>query len=227
MKKLSFLFFLAVPLILLSWCGAKPQIQPVQNLTQLQTEITRISSALSSGTITPDDAQTLFGQLQTKYTELTQTQLLSRMNDLQQIINQKKDATIKLGELPRWAEALDVKLPIGMSLDKKLSTITFVGKEWYDSFLYIYTGPYDYSMEEAVRIASWAHLSISPEFVQAKQLLNEWANVTGIDTQNFNKGIVYTNYGLTDTKIDYLISVDVEWDGKLTIEAINYKQMKK
>jgi outer membrane lipoprotein-sorting protein len=47
MKKLLFLAFLAVPVIL-AGCGAKPQIQPVQNLTELQTEITRISDELSS-----------------------------------------------------------------------------------------------------------------------------------------------------------------------------------
>jgi hypothetical protein len=105
MKKLLFLLFLAVPVIL-SGCGREPQIQPVQNLVELQTEITRISDALLSGTITPTVAQELFEQLQSKYTELTETQLLSRMNALQKIIDQQKDVAIKLGTLPTWAKDL-------------------------------------------------------------------------------------------------------------------------
>jgi len=106
MKKLLFLFLLAVPVALLTGCGTNPKIQPVQNLTELQTEITRISDQLLSGTITPDTAQILYAQLQSKYTELTQTQLLSRMKDLQTIINQQKDAEVKLGTLPPWAKSL-------------------------------------------------------------------------------------------------------------------------
>jgi len=96
MKKLSFLFLLAVPVVLLTGCGTNPKIQSVQNLTELQTEITRISDELLSGTITPDTAQILYTQLQSKYTELTQTQLLSRMDDLQKIITQQKDTSTKL-----------------------------------------------------------------------------------------------------------------------------------
>jgi hypothetical protein len=105
MKKLLFLLFLAVPVIL-TGCTREPQIQPVQNLTELQTEITRISDALLSGTITPDVAQELFEQLQSKYTELTEAQLLSRMNALKEIIDQQKDAAVKLGALPTWAKDL-------------------------------------------------------------------------------------------------------------------------
>jgi LAS superfamily LD-carboxypeptidase LdcB len=105
MKKVLFLLFLAVPVIL-AGCGNVPQIQPVQNLTELQTEITRISDELLSGTITPEAAQELFEQLQSKYTELTEAQLLSRMNALKEIIDQQKDASVKLGTLPTWAKDL-------------------------------------------------------------------------------------------------------------------------
>ncbi|MEI8092175.1 MAG: hypothetical protein WCG98_08520 [bacterium] len=95
MKKLLFLVFLAVPVIL-TGCGHRPKIQTVQNLVELQTEITRISDELLSGTITPETAQELFEQLQSKYTELTETQLLSRMDELKDMIAQKKEATVKL-----------------------------------------------------------------------------------------------------------------------------------
>ncbi|MEI7563866.1 MAG: hypothetical protein WCJ39_09930 [bacterium] len=90
------MFLLAVPVVLLAGCGARPQIQPVKTLAELQTEITRISDQLLSGTISPDAAQQLFTQLQSKYTELTQTQLLSRMDNLQKIIDQQKDAMVRL-----------------------------------------------------------------------------------------------------------------------------------
>jgi hypothetical protein len=56
--------------------------------------------------LTPEVAQELFEQLQSKYTELTETQLLSRMKDLQTMIDQKKDALVKLGSLPVRAKNL-------------------------------------------------------------------------------------------------------------------------
>lgn len=226
MKKLLFLLFLAVP-VLLAGCGNAPQIQPVQNLTELQTEITRISDALLSGTITPEAAQELFEQLQSKYTELTETQLLSRMDALREIIEQQKDAAVKLGALPTWAKDLWLTLPVRMRLNRAESKQTRVNKDGYDSFLYVYKWPYDYAMSEAMRIASGAKLFVSPEFAAAQQLSNEGKSFTGLDTSDLTKWVVYSNHNLTDTKIDYLISVSVEADGTLTIDATNYTQMKK
>ncbi|MCX6822836.1 MAG: hypothetical protein NTX91_02455 [candidate division SR1 bacterium] len=227
MKKGLFLFLLAVPVVLLTGCWAKPQIQPVQTLAELQTEITRISDQLLSGTITPDIAQELFEQLQSKYTELTQTQLLSRMTTLQKIIDQQKDAIVKLGELPSRAKNLGLSLPVRMRMDKIASKQTRVGKEGYDSIQYVYRGPYDYAMAEAMRIASGAKLFVSPEIAQAQALVNQGKSISGLDTSHLTKGIVYTNHALTDTKIDYLINVSVDADGLLTIEASNYQQMKR
>lgn len=226
MKKLLFLLFLAVPVIL-TGCTREAQIQPVQNLTELQTEITRISDALLSGTITPYAAQELFEQLQSKYTELTEAQLLSRMDALREIIEQQKDAAVKLGELPTWAKDVWLILPVRMRLNRAESKQTRVNKDGYDSLLYVYKWPYDYAMSEAMRIASWAKLFVSPEFAAAQQLSNEGKSFTWLDTSNLTKGIVYTNHNLTDTKIDYMISVSVDADGILTLEATNYTQMKK
>lgn len=225
MKKLFFLLFLVVPVIL-SGCGREPQIQPVQNLVELQTEITRISDALLSGSITPEVAQELFEQLQSKYTELTETQLLSRMNALKGIIDQQKDAAIKLGTLPTWAKDLWLTLPQRMRLNRSTSKQTRVNDSWYDSFLYVYKWPYEYALKEAMRIASGAKLFVSPEFAAAQQLTNEGKAFTGLDTSDLTQWVVYTNHNLTDTKIDYMITVSVEADGTLTIEATNYKQMK-
>jgi hypothetical protein len=58
-------------------------------------------------------------------------------------------------------------------------------------------------------------------------LSNEGKSFTGLDTSNLTKWVVYSNHNLTDTKIDYLITVSVEADGILTVEATNYTQMKK
>jgi hypothetical protein len=106
MKKYFLLAGLASLVVLASGCGARPQIQPVQNLVELQTEITRISDQLLSGVLTPEVAQELFEQLKSKYTELTETQLLSRMDALQKIIDQQKDDSVKLGVLPERAKTL-------------------------------------------------------------------------------------------------------------------------
>jgi hypothetical protein len=41
------------------------------------------------------------------------------------------------------------------------------------------------------------------------------------------KGVVYSNAGLLATDMEYLTIISVDENGKLTIEAINYAQMKK
>ena len=227
MKKWLFLFLLAVPVVLLTGCWVKPQIQSVQTLAELQTEITRISDQLLSWTITPDVAQELFAQLQSKYTELTDTQLLSRMTTLQKIIDKQKDSMNRLWELPIRAKNLWLSLPQHMRLDKVASKQTRVAKEWYDSIQYVYKWAYASALSEAMRIASGAKLFVSPEIAQAQALVNQGKSISGLDTSHLTKWIVYTNHSLTDTKIDYLINVSVNADGLLTIEASNYAQMKK
>jgi len=226
MKKFIFLLFLAVP-VLLTGCGPQPQIQPVANLVELQTEIDRISEELAADRISPEEAQLLFAQLQSKYTELTEAELLSRMQALQMTIDKKKDAKIRLGELPVWAKDLWLSLPVRMRFYPDRSHINRVDKDGYDALLYVYKWPYAYALTEAQRIASGAGLFVSTEVLEAQQLLSQWTAISGLDISDLSKGIVYLNHHLMDTKIDYLLSVSVESDGTLTVEATNYTQMKK
>jgi hypothetical protein len=51
--------------------------------------------------------------------------------------------------------------------------------------------------------------------------------ITKITSGNMLKWIIYTNFGLLATDIDYLITISVDENGKLTIEVTNYEQMKK
>lgn len=214
-------------LIFLTGCGSSPQIQPVADLTELQLEITRISDELVADRIRPEDAQILFGQLQSKYTELTETTLLSRMQDLQMIIDQKNDAKTRLWMLPLRAKSLWLTLPQRMRFDVAKSRISSVDKDGYDAILYVYRWPYTYALTQAQRIASGAKLFMSPELVEAQQLLSQWTYISGLDTSLLGKSVLYLNHDLMDTKIDYLISLSVESDGTLTLEATNYQQMKK
>jgi hypothetical protein len=47
--------------------------------------------------------------------------------------------------------------------------------------------------------------------------------ISGLDIGGLRKWIVYVNHELLDTNIDNLLSVSVDQDGVLTIEATKYQ----
>jgi hypothetical protein len=116
-------------------------------------------------------------------------------------------------------------LPHGMDLMTSLSRETTVNDSWYDSLSLVYQWSYDQAVQEATRIASGAHLTISQELVDAQNLIQEWKQLSWLDTTSLSKGIIYTNHSLTAMNIDYLVVVSVDGNWLLTIEATNYQQM--
>lgn len=80
-------------------------------------------------------------------------------------------------------------------------------------------------MQQAKIIANKANLSVSKEFQRGQSLAqaNSMNYVSGLDTDVLTKGIIYTNHELLDTNIDNLLSVSVDQDGTLIIEATKYK----
>lgn len=47
--------------------------------------------------------------------------------------------------------------------------------------------------------------------------------ISGLDTDVLTKGIVYTNHELLDMNVETLLSVSVDQEGTLTVEATKYK----
>jgi len=80
-------------------------------------------------------------------------------------------------------------------------------------------------MQQAEIIAKKAKLSVSKEFEKAQTLAQsgDTRYISGLDTDGLTKGMVYTNHGLLDMNVETLLSVSVDQDGTLVIEATKYK----
>jgi secreted PhoX family phosphatase len=99
-----------------------------------------------------------------------------------------------------------------MELDKALSKQVSANASGYSSAVLTYKWNYAIAMQQAQLIAQKAHLPLSKNFEQA-QALAKVGNVdyiSGLDIGSLTKGVVYTNHELTDTHIDYILSVSVD-----------------
>lgn len=131
-----------------------------------------------------------------------------------------KDDSHNPDKMPEWVTKLGITEPNGMKFDQVFSNSTSVDdpREGFNSVSLVYTGPYEKAMEEAARIASNAKLTIGGLF-KAQGSPNS-PLVTGN-----NSGIRYVNYSLNNTNQDFLVSVQVEPSGLLTIMVTDNKQL--
>jgi len=220
MKKILIIWFILLTGILLTGCWKKVDdhvVQQIDAITKLQQDVDSISQRLLAWEITPQQAEELTDKLQPTYAELTEEQINESIQWIKKIISDKIALT-EINGLPDRTKSLWLVEPIGMELNKTVSRQTSVNDQWYDSITLVYKWSYDVAMAQAKLIADKANISVSKEFQQAQELMSkQW---------NSMKWIVYTNHGLLDTKIDYLIAITVDEDGTLTMEVTNYQQMK-
>jgi len=131
--------------------------------------------------------------------------------------------------LPSRAKSLNINTPTGMLLNKDLSYQTSEDIEWFNSIRFVYIGDYDTAIQQAEKIAKDAGISISEEFKMAQEIARQmWDNPLGgmWDLMWDLKGVVYTNYSLTqDPSSDHIISISVEEDGTLEIVVTDRKNM--
>ncbi|SRR5574344_389559 len=115
--------------------------------------------------------------------------------------------------------------PKGMELNKILSKATHTNDDGYSSTILVYKGDYAAAMQQAESMAKKANLSVSKEFEKAQSLvqLGNVKYISGLDTDMLSKGIIYTNHELLDMNIENLLSISVDQDGTLIIEATKYK----
>gem|GEM_PF-2688760 len=80
-------------------------------------------------------------------------------------------------------------------------------------------------MQQAEAIAKKAKLSVSKEFEKAQSLaqVGNVKYISGLDTDVLMKGIIYTNHELLDMNVETLLSVSVDQEGTLIVEATKYK----
>lgn len=125
-------------------------------------------------------------------------------------------------KIPDWVIKLGIIEPEGMKFDQDFSNCTSVAdpSEGFNSVSLVYNGSYDKAIEQAAKIAANAKLSIGGVF-KAKG-----SPVESALTRN-NSPVSYVNYSLEKADQDFLISVQVEPSGLLTIMVTDNKQLNK
>jgi len=125
-------------------------------------------------------------------------------------------------KIPDWVTELGIKEPEGMKFDQDFSNSTSVTdlSEGFNSVSLVYAGTYEKAVEEATKIAANAKLSVGGVF-KAK------GSPVKPAFKNNNPAISYVNYSLEKADQDFLISVQVEPSGLLTIMVTDNKQLNK
>ncbi|MCX6824304.1 MAG: hypothetical protein NT085_04205 [candidate division SR1 bacterium] len=200
-------------------------VNTIADLPTLQTIVTQVSEDMSSGKISMDQAQVLVDQLQQKYVDLTNgtdTTIETTFAVIQKVFDKK---SLPSYTLPLWSKKLGLTEPKGMELNKALSTYTAMNASGYGSTTLVYKGDYTLALQQAQRIAQKASLYISKDFQQAQALakVGNIDYISGLDIGSLTKGIVYVNHELLETNVANLMSVSVDPEGTLTLEAIQYK----
>jgi hypothetical protein len=123
-------------------------------------------------------------------------------------------------KMPEWVIQLGINEPNGMKYDRVFSDNTSVDdpSEGFNSVSLVYNGAYEKAIEEAAKIAFSAKLTNAGNFRAKGSPFHK-------GKQNFDSGVSYLNYSLGDTNKDFLISVQVEPSGRLTIMVTNNKQL--
>lgn len=131
------------------------------------------------------------------------------------------DSLTHVASLPDWAKELGLSEPRNMQLVTGMSHVTSAVEpgEGFNSVTLVYSGNYDTAMNQAGRIAKAAKL---PQSKKYKELMKQASHV---GHGNKVKGITYMNYDLSTRDIDFLIYVQVDEKGTLTVSATDMKQM--
>ena len=131
-----------------------------------------------------------------------------------------EDNTHTLKKMPAWVEKLGIPEPQKLAFDSDFSSFTSVDNpsEGFNSVSLVYTGTYTNAIEEAARIAASVNLTAGGNFVAKGSPVKP-------QNQSHRKGVRYLNYSLDKTKQDFLISVEVEASGRLTLVVTDNKQL--
>lgn len=220
MKKINLILILLLTLFL-SACSN----QSAKEVQTLQSDISNIVDRMDNSILSSEEAFTLSYQLQLKNKEVMTDDLQKDFDKLDHLIQakmkqekEKKESEILTQSskniLPDRALKLWLSIPANMTIDQTKSKQTTLVASGYDSITLVYKWNYEIAMQEAAKIAKNANLPISSEYASLQEKLG-----------SVIKWIVYTNHWLLDTNIEYLVSITVDDDGSITIEATNYKQM--
>ncbi len=219
--------------VALVWCGKLSlkdfDASTIKDLPTLQKVLTQVTDETTKWTLDPDRAQELLAQLEQKYLDLTTDAVAGVEDSFIQVRKIFAQHNVNYLGLPVRAKRLWLSVPADMQLVKELSKQTYSDMSGYDAITLVYSWTYDTALLQAKALADKAGLYVDKQFAQGQALVKVGAAdfITGLDLWNIQNGIIYTNHNLTDTKIEYLITITVDAKGKLTLEATNYKQLTK
>ena len=133
-----------------------------------------------------------------------------------------KDENNNPDKIPDWVTKLGLSEPEGMKFDEVLSHYTFLNdpSERFNSVSLVYSGDYDKAVIQAIKLASKAKL------IPGRNFRAKGSPVANIQ-DHINPQISFVNYSLEDMNQNFLISVQVEPSGSLTIMVTDKKQLDK
>ncbi len=156
--------------------------------------------------------------------KITQAQAHERLNE----INKKYGRKIARNsnyhpavKLPQWAKDLGLTEPEGMVLDKDFSQVTSEDNEieGYNSVTLVYKGRYKQAMKQAEIIARKAHIPMTKESKNAREMEKKYGEV-------IMKGAIYMNFELGgENNPRYNIAITVDENGTLTISATDTEKL--
>jgi hypothetical protein len=131
-----------------------------------------------------------------------------------------KDESHNPDKIPDWVIRLGIKEPEGMKFDQDFSNSTSITdpSEGFNSVSLVYSGNYEKAVEEAAKIAANTKLSVGGVFKAIGSPVKPALSSN-------NKAVSYMNYSLEKADQDFLISVQVEPSGLLTIMVTDNKQL--
>lgn len=224
-KYLLSLFFVT---FVLGWCGQKISndldVNAITDLVALQNMITKVSIDMNNGSLSPEDAQTRIDELQDRYlelTDITQQDIETQFGAIQEQLN--KELSVP-HSLPLRAKKMGMSEPQGMEFNTVLSK-QYTNTGWYSSTILVYKGTYDVALQQAEIIAKKARLFVSKTFEEGQTIAQEENTryISWLDVASLQKGVVYVNHDLFDRDVENLLSVSVDQDGNLIVEATKYK----
>jgi hypothetical protein len=124
--------------------------------------------------------------------------------------------------LPEWALEVGLSIPKGLKIVPEFSHMTSQDdrSEMFNSITLVYEGDYETAMAEAKRIAESAGIPQSTSWQKNMEMSKKLGNPV-------SKGITYMNYDFgMNEEVEYLMVVEVDPSGKLTISAADARQMK-
>ena len=166
----------------------------------------------------------MVNKLQQRYIDLTNTTEVTIETKFDTIQKAFEEKSVIIYWLPLRAKRIWMIEPTGMQLNTSLSKYTTQNNSG-SSTLLVYTWDYSVALQQAKIIAEHAHLYVTKNFQQAQSLakLGNIDYISGLDLGVVSKWIVYVNHELLDANLDNLLSVSVDQNGVLTIEATKYQ----